>query len=262
MFSAIALAFYIAAWTLLIQAFHKRSPVNAGLLKSLVAFALLSHGLSAYGQIVVPEGFRFDVFNMGSLFFWVINLLVLISSLRKPLHNLFVLLLPFTVITIAISLPQTSSITPRSHLETGVVVHIFLSILAYSAMTMAAVQALILAFQNYQLRHKHPTGWVRLLPPLQTMEALLFELLWAGQALLTLAIVSGIVYLDDIFAQHLAHKTAFSIIAWCVFTTLLWGHYRWGWRGNNAVRWTLFGFVPLAVAYFGSKMVLELILGS
>jgi ABC-type uncharacterized transport system permease subunit len=92
------------------------------------------------------------------------------------------------------------------------------------------------------------------------MEAMLFELLWIGVALLTIAIVSGAVFVDDIFAQHLVHKTVLTIAAWLLFSTLLWGHYKLGWRSKTAVRFTLTGFALLMLAFFGSKLVLELIL--
>ena len=94
------------------------------------------------------------------------------------------------------------------------------------------------------------------------METLLFELIWVGLALLTLAIGSGIIYLDDIFAQHLVHKSTLSIAAWLIFAMLLWGRHQWGWRSQTAVRWTLGGFATLMLGYFGSKLVLELILTS
>jgi ABC-type uncharacterized transport system permease subunit len=92
------------------------------------------------------------------------------------------------------------------------------------------------------------------------MEALLFELIWAGEILLTLSILSGFIFLDNIFAQHLVHKTVFSMAAWLVYGFLLFGKYKMGWRGNIAVRWTLAGFLFLMLAYFGSKLVLEIIL--
>lgn len=92
------------------------------------------------------------------------------------------------------------------------------------------------------------------------MERMLFELLWMGLALLTIAIVSGAVFVDNLFAQHLVHKTVLTIAAWLLFATLLWGHYRLGWRSKTAVRLTLAGFALLMLAFFGSKLVLELIL--
>jgi len=92
------------------------------------------------------------------------------------------------------------------------------------------------------------------------MESMLFELLWIGVSLLTIAIVSGFVFIDDIFAQSLVHKTVLTMIAWLLFSLLLWGHYQLGWRSQTAVRLTLAGFALLMLAFFGSKLVLELVL--
>ncbi|MGR9000150.1 MAG: cytochrome C assembly family protein, partial [Gammaproteobacteria bacterium] len=98
------------------------------------------------------------------------------------------------------------------------------------------------------------------LPPLQTMESLLFQMLATGLFFLTISLVSGFVFIEDVFAQHLAHKTVLSILAWLIFSALLIGRSRYGWRGQIAIQWTLIGFVSLLLAYFGSKLVLEIIL--
>lgn len=92
------------------------------------------------------------------------------------------------------------------------------------------------------------------------MESLLFQLITVGFILLSVTLISGFFFLEDLFAQHVAHKTLLSLIAWCVFGVLLWGRWRFGWRGQTAIRWTLSGFGFLVLAFFGSKLVLELIL--
>ena len=94
------------------------------------------------------------------------------------------------------------------------------------------------------------------------LEDLLFKLIAAGFLLLTVSLGSGVVFINDIFAQHLVHKTVLSIFAWLVFGLLLWGRWRYGWRGRLAVRLTLAGIVLLILSYFGSKLVLEVLLGS
>jgi ABC-type uncharacterized transport system permease subunit len=256
----IALLLYIGASVYLVYCLVHKTPANVRWLLSGVAGALLAHGLGIYGLTVTEHGVRVGFFPVSTLIFWVINIIVLVSSLRQPLHNLFILLLPLTVIGICASLLGRDSGT-QVDLGLKVASHALLSILAYSLLTIATLQALLLAWQNHQLRHKHPSGSVRLLPPLQTMEALLFEVLWAGVILLSLSILSGFVFLDDMFAQHLVHKTAFSLAAWLIYVVLLWGRHRLGWRGYKAIRWTLVGFALLMLAYFGSKLVLELILG-
>ncbi len=236
------------------QALHRQALLGA------TAVILIVHGVGVYGLSISAQGFQLGFFAASSLIFWVINLLVLISSLRKSLHNLFILLFPLSALAVLSSLLGHSP-KPETALSFPLASHVVLSILAYSLLTIATLQALLLAYQHHQLKHKHTSGAVRLLPPLQTMESLLFELLWAGFALLSLSILSGFYFLEDIFAQHLAHKTVFSIAAWVIYALLLWGRHQLGWRGYVAIRWTLVGFALLMLAYFGSKLVLELILG-
>jgi len=118
----------------------------------------------------------------------------------------------------------------------------------------------VLAVQDHQIRNRHPGGLIRALPPLQVMESLLIQLIGVGFTLLSLALLTGFFFLEDIFAQHLVHKTVLSLAAWTVFATLLWGRWKFGWRGPTIIRWTLGGFMFLMLAYFGSKLVLELLL--
>ncbi|MDP6264478.1 MAG: cytochrome c biogenesis protein CcsA, partial [Pseudomonadales bacterium] len=120
--------------------------------------------------------------------------------------------------------------------------------------------ALLLAFENRQLKRKGSFSLLKALPPLQTMESLLFELLWVGLIILTLSILTGFLYLEDMFAQHIVHHTLITLASWVVFVILLWGRHQLGWRGRTAIGWTLSGFGLLALGYFGSKLVAEIIL--
>jgi ABC-type uncharacterized transport system permease subunit len=110
------------------------------------------------------------------------------------------------------------------------------------------------------LRHRQFGPWLRALPPLTLTETLLFQLIGAGFSLLTLTLITGALFVDNLFGQHLVHKTVLSIIAWLVFGALLYGRWRHGWRGRRAVNLTLSGMALLVLAFFGTKAVLELIL--
>jgi ABC-type uncharacterized transport system permease subunit len=110
------------------------------------------------------------------------------------------------------------------------------------------------------LRAKHGIAIIRLLPPLETMETLLFSLLWTGLAALSVAIASGFAFLDNMFAQHVVHHTVLSSLSWVMYVVLLAGHKIMGWRGVAAVRWTLIAFALLVLGYFGSKFVMEILL--
>lgn len=233
--------------------------VRAGSLAAATA-AAATHAVVVWQSTLTPAGLNLGFFHAASLIGWVMAAFLLVSMLRRPVENLGVVILPLAGVAALASLlfgrHDTSVLVPA-----GVDLHIVLSLVAFSLLALAAVQALGLALQEHQLRHRHPGGVVRMLPPLQTMEDLLFQMLYAGFALLTLALASGWLFMDDLFAQHVVHHTVLSIVAWVVFGVLLWGRQRFGWRGQTAIRWTLGGFATLALAYFGSKLVLELILG-
>ncbi len=219
--------------------------------------AVIAHGISASGIIRTDSGYHFGVVEISTLIAVSISILVLLSSIRKPLDNLFLGLFPLAIITIIVSLSINSRFPPTS-LSTGVASHVLISILAYSFFTIAAVQAGFLAYQDYQLKHGHAGGFVRRLPPLQDMEIFLFELLWAGQLLLSLGIIAGAIFVEDFLGQDgIAHKTFFSLLAWIVFSVLLWGRHQLGWRGGTAIRWTLSGFGLLLLGFYGSKFALE-----
>ena len=222
--------------------------------------AVVLHAAMLMQSVVGHEGLDLTFFNALSLLAWVISLLLLASALGKPVENLGILLLPLTAAVVALAwrTPSADLLQPKAGLALGI--HVLLSMLAYGVLTLASVQAVLLAIQDRHLRKHHPGGFVRALPPLQSMETLLFQLIALGFALLTLGLASGFFYLEDLFAQHLVHKTVLSLIAWVVFAVLLWGRYRYGWRGRTALRWTLTGFIFLMLAYLGTKAVLELIL--
>lgn len=138
--------------------------------------------------------------------------------------------------------------------------HAWLALLAYATLSLAALVAIMLWLQERALRRRQFATVLRAFPPLTLLEALLFRLIAVGFALLTLALLSGVVFVENLFAQHLVHKTVLSLLAWAAFGTLLFGRLRYGWRGRRAVRLTLTAMALLALAFFGSKFVLELVL--
>ncbi len=222
--------------------------------------ALLAHLINMVEVISTPLGYNFGFFKIATLFSFSISCLVILSSLKKPLENLFLIIFPLAVISILCSLLIPSSYTPHADYSRGLALHIVLAILATSIITIGAVQAVFMSYENHQLKQKHGYRLIRHMPALQTMESLLFEIVWVGIFLLSGVIITGILFTEDFLGQHLSHKTVLSISSWIVFAILLWGRHFAGWRGAIAIRWTLIGFIFLVLAYFGSKFVLELIL--
>jgi ABC-type uncharacterized transport system permease subunit len=168
------------------------------------------------------------------------------------------------VAAVAVLLPLVfPSLRPLANTELPAFkAHISIAMLAYSLLTIAALHALLMAVVERRLHHPAMPSVLTNLPPLLAMEKLLFRVIWVGFILLTLTLISGIVFSEEVFGQPLkfTHKTLFGIISWCVFAALLAGRQFYGWRGRIAIRWTLAGFIILLLAYLGSKFVLEVIL--
>jgi ABC-type uncharacterized transport system permease subunit len=231
-----------------------------GVTLGLAYAGLTLHTWLLYIVIFSHESLNLAFFNALSLAAWTVVASLLLSSLNKPIENLGIVIMPLAALAVLLDLFYPSLAFMGENASWVLKLHVLLSMLAYSLLTLASVQALLLAVQDHYLRKRKPGGFIRSLPPLMTMEALLFEMIGIGFVLLTLALASGFAFLENMFAQHLVHKTVLSVLAWMVFGGLLLGRRVWGWRGRKAIIWTLSGFAILILAYFGSKLVLELIL--
>ncbi len=235
-----------------------RAPLRGPFYGALLTALALHTGLT-YQLVFAGDGVNLTFIPLLLLVSWLVTSIAVGSSLAEPIENLFALLLPFSAVIVALA---GIAPTHTSHpLHPGISTHVLTSILAYSILCLSALQAVLLALQERMLKRRTSNGLLQVLPPLQTMEKLLFQGVWIGMVLLTISIASGAWFLENIFAQHLAHKTVFSISAWVIFATLLVGRYLLGWRGTRAAHWTLWGFAALMLALVGTKLVMELMLG-
>jgi len=227
---------------------------------ALGALALLLHLVIIYLGARSAGGLYFHFFEAASIVGLLMAAMTLVFSIRQPAENMGMLTLPLAAIGLMLSVLLSGSRSGATALPPGVGIHIYTSLLAYSTLAVATLHAILFALKEYRLRRRTPGGITKLLPPLQIMETLLFQMLALGFLLLTLSLLTGFLFLEDMFAQHLVHKTVLSLLAWLLFAVLLLGHWWLGWRGQTAIRWTIAAFVLLMLAYFGSKFVLELIL--
>jgi len=225
----------------------------------LLAFAVAAHAAGLYPSTVMANGLNFSVFNAGSLVAWCIGLAMLLLLLKPhPVESLAVAVLPLVAAAVVVELAFPGARDVISNVPAGLHLHIALAIVAYSLFAIATLQAFFLAFAGRKLRRHQPV--LHFLPPLPTMEAVMFQLTLLAFVLLTVSLALGAFYTADVQGQHLAHKIVFSLLAWLVFAVLVAGRWRYGWRGRHAVRYVSAGFMLLALAFFGTKIVLELIL--
>lgn len=251
---------YGTAATLVVKSLKTDVPVNRTSLLAVAFISLALHGAYLYSVLFPSGGVQLGVTTMACLFAFVLAFTGTVVALYRHIEALLAPSYPAASVGIIAALLFDDKVTPIDQIGQGLIAHILLAIAAYSIVALAFSQAVLLWIQNYQLKHRHLHDILHLLPPLQTMESYLFDLISIGMVLLTVAIGTGFIYVDDFFAQHLIHKTAFAVGAWCVLWLLLFGRNIWGWRGMVAVKWTLTGFALLTVGYFGTKIVLELIL--
>ncbi len=261
-YSAIILYFACAA----LLFFHIKQPADnaTGLSKKHIVLiglgGLCLHSFALYNGMISPLGINLGFYNAIVLVSAFITLFILIAVWRYPVEILAIMLLPVAALTLLLNTnSDTGHLLPQQSSK-ALIFHILTSIIAYSILALAALQAIFLSIQNKFLHAHQPGGIIKLMPPLRNMEVLLFEVIVVGFIALTISLGSGLAFLENMFAQHLVHKTILSILAWFVFLILLVGHWKLGWRGRTAIRWTLTGFVSLMLAYFGSKFVLEIVL--
>lgn len=220
---------------------------------SFIAVGL--HGWLLHQWIDLPIGQNLTCLNILSTVIWLAALLTILSNLRLPVLNLGLFIFPLAAISIiAIALFPSMYILKTAH-HPKALIHVLLSVFAFSFICIATIQAIFVAIQEYSLRKKQ-TGLIQTLLPLETMESFLFQTIAIGFILLTLVLLTAIVFFHNIFALYILQKTLLTIFSWLVFGILLFGRYIAGWRGKIAIRGTLLGFILLLLAYFGSKIFL------
>ncbi|MEK7301636.1 MAG: cytochrome c biogenesis protein CcsA [Pseudomonadota bacterium] len=226
---------------------------------------LVLHAITLYQSMFVGMGLSFGVGNAISSIVWLTAFIYWFSGFFNRLRGLQTLVAPIAAAAaIATLLPLVfPSLRPLENTDLPAFkAHLLVAMMAYSLLTIAALHALLMTVVERHLHRPATHSILTNLPPLLAMEKLLFHIIWAGFVLLTLTLLSGVVFSKEVFGQSLtfSHKTLFGFISWGVFAALLIGRQLYGWRGRIAIRWTLAGFIILLLAYIGSKFVLEIIL--
>ncbi|HYD95647.1 MAG TPA: cytochrome c biogenesis protein CcsA [Noviherbaspirillum sp.] len=243
---------------------QQRVPISAG-----TAAAWLLHGGALWADMAGPGSLRIGFAIMLSATLWISVGAYWLENRNLSLDGLRVLVLPCAALAVILPVLFPGSVVPLEGRTALFPWHVAIAILAYSTLTIAAFHAVLMAVQESRL-HAHTGaaqgGWLAMaidrLPALLTMERLLFRLIAFGFALLTLTVLSGIVFSEELFGTPIKwdHKTVFTMLSWILFGALLTGRVWRGWRGKTALRFTLTGFATLLLAYVGSRFVLEVVL--
>ena len=259
-YAALALHFWRTRWL-------DAAPATIGTWeRALILAPLALHTWLLWERLLLASELRFGfaialsaMLWLTVLIYWVESLFLKLAGMQAPVLALAALCVPWPVLFPGLAAPPSAQTFEfRAHTA--------LAMLAYSLFTMAAVHALLMTVLERRLHGRAGGGSIlgsmAALPPLMTMETLLFRLIALGFVLLTLTLASGVIYSETIFGQAMKfnHKTLFAVISWLIFALLLVGRYLYGWRGRLALRWTLSGFAALLLAYVGSRFIMEVIL--
>ena len=265
-------ALYLAL--LLVLSFKAKSGVESGLSSALVQAAifviLLIHGVQLHDSVFTPQGFVFGFAQDLSLIAWVGLAFYWFQSWFLPISSLRWMALMFALICAFLpTLFPGTLISPKAVSDPWFKGHFVVATVSVGLLSLAAMHAMLMSVQDRALHRQLaiiPNGrlshWLEDLPPLMTMESLLFNLLYVGFALLSLTVFSGLLFSQTLFGKPLVfdHKTIFALVSWFLFAGLLIARWRVGLRGRAAIRWVLSAYTALLLAYVGSRFVVEVIL--
>ncbi len=230
--------------------------------RGVLACTLIVHGIALNQDIFTDGPMRFGFSVSLSMMLWLAIAVYWIESFYARMEGLQIFGFPLAATCVILPL-----LLPSPHLQTqtdtlAFRAHFIMAMLAYSLFTLAALHALLMTAAERNLHRGRLPPLLAGLPPLLTMEALLFRLIHIAFLLLTATLLSGIFFSEALFGKAMSfdHKTVFAFISWLIFAALLLGRHRRGWRGRLALRWTLAGFAALLLAYVGSHFVVEVIL--
>ncbi len=231
--------------------------------RAAIGSALAIHAYGLFSALLAHDGMHFSFGLALSLMMWLAVLIYWLESFMAKMEGMQPMVLPLAALCALLPLLFPTNHVVANADATGFQFHFLAAMLAYSLLTLAALHAIFMGFTENALHRRLVKRSLASLPSLMAMESLLFRMLMVGFVLLTLAVGSGLLFSELIFGKPLTldHKVFFAITSWCIFATLLFGRHVWGWRGKRALRLTLSGFAFLILAYFGSRFVVEIILG-
>ena len=228
----------------------------------LLPIALVLHAYAIFRAIATPTGLDLSFANALSLVAGLAVLVAWASGLLRTLPGVAAVVLPVAALCALGPASGESAHRFAYADEFWATIHISVALLAYALFVVAALQALVLIGLEARLRRGLPLESDGGAPPLLMLERFMFRLVGLGFILLTVTLVSGLLFSEEIFGRPLTftHKNVFSVAGWLTFAILLFARWRYGWRGRRALRWILAGTLLLVLGYLGSKFVMEVLL--
>lgn len=227
----------------------------------LASMGWLTHGYALCLAVFRGPALALNTTDAASIIGWTVAAIAIVGATWRPRFDVI-----SGILLLCVGLAAAATNDGARDFATGqrgweLIAHILIAVVAYALVSIAAVLAVALTALDWRLRNHQPLGLMRTLPSVEALEEGMFQAIAAGFALLSLTLFSGFIFVRDLMEQNLEQKVVLSCLAWTILAVLLIGRWRFGWRGRVAANWTLSGYVLLGLGYFGSKIVLEVILG-
>lgn len=251
---------YVLAIATIIPGLSQQSVIKAKTVFASAACALVFHAWLLSDLILDGSGQNFSILNVASLISFIISLVMSVAMLKNRLWFLLPVVYSFAAINLSAAAFLPSTFIKHLENDPKLLIHISFALFSYATLSIGALYALQLAWLDHKLKTKKSLAINPNLPPLLMVERQLFKIILIGNLLLTATLITGYVFVQDMFAEGKAHKAILSFIAWVVYSVLLWGHYQKGWRGRKVTWFAVAGATLLTLAYFGSRFVKEIIL--
>jgi len=260
----ICFVFYMLASGVIVTGMFQKKGPNKLLAIISVLLAMGFHLAILRSGILIEPGLgqNMSMLNVASLVGWLISVTMLVASFKLPNTIMLPVVYSFTGLIVLLSGFIPSAHVIQISIQPNLLIHISLALFAYACLAIASLYAVQLSYISFRLKQKTASLLHSSLPPLMAVENILFKLLLVGTILLTLSLVSGFMFLDNMFAKEQAHKTVLSLLAWGLYSVIMIGHFTFGWRGKPVIWSTIVGGILLTLAYFGSRFVREVILNA
>lgn len=253
------LLYSVATGLISSRLFHQDGP-KVALSRSVAIIAILLHGIELFNEVVLQGGQNLSITNVASIVAWIMTATITASAFGITPVFLMPMVYGFAALVLAMNALIPAVYLIHIELQPSLLIHISLALIAYGTLMISVLYTIQFSYINYRLKHIRASILHSSLPPIMRVEKTLFRILLIGTALLFLSLATGFIFLDDMLAQKQAHKTVLSVISFFIFAGVWVGHKFIGWRGNGMVIATFVGAIVLTMAYFGSRIVKEIIL--
>src|SRR5262249_32513758 len=226
--------------------------VGAGLALQVVSIAIRT---ALIGDLPVAN------FGEGlSLLAVLLVILFLALQLRGPLLALGAVVMPlaFGLTSFASVLKGGAQPLPAMLQSVWLPVHVLLAFLGDAVFAIACSASVLYLIQERRLKTHRGRGVLRHLPSLEKLDQVSHTCLKWGLILLTLGIVTGIVWAHEAWGRGFwvsDPKLLFSLLVWALYMVLLQGRMTAGWRGRWAAQLTIAGFAVIVVSLLSVNLL-------